>query len=216
MASQFDAVTSMGLTGPQVRPDGTPGSMRLDKTGAAVQTNAHGWYHEAAARGKLFHATIAAAGVAPGTALSASPAFTLWNPVNSGINLSIKQVFVGYVSGTLGAGSLVHAMNLSQVTLPSGGTELVPQCALLNGARGTGRAFTGSTISATSTLIRPSMTVGAALASSVAFPSLVMDEVAGSIVVPAGAAYCYQGIAAAGTSPLLLIGVTWEEITLPT
>lgn len=211
--SNFDTTLVQGRVGPVDVGNGVYSAMRMDKQSAQVVTNAHGKYHEAASRGTLFHATIAAAGVAPGTALSTAPAFCLWNPTGSGKLLSIKQVFVGYVSGTLGAGTLVHAQNASQVAAPTGGTELTPVCALLNGTRGTGRAFTGSTVSATTTLIRPSMTMGAALASSVAFPSLVMDEVDGSIVVPAGVAYAYQGIAAAGTSPLVLIGVLWEELT---
>jgi hypothetical protein len=180
--------------------------------GASVVVQAHGKYHEAARLGKLFVASIGVAGVAPGTALSTTPALAIWNPTNSGILVSIKQVFVGYVSGTLGAGTLVHAQNASQVAAPTGGTELTPVCALLNGTRGTARAFTGSTVSAATTLLRASMSMGAALATSVDFPSVVMDEVDGGIVIPAGVAYAYQGVAAAGTSPLLVLSVIYEEV----
>jgi hypothetical protein len=215
-ATSPDVVLAEGQVGGAVATaDGGYAAFRMDKTRALVQQNAHGWYHEAAARGNLFIASIGAAGVAPGTALSTSPAFTLWNPSNSGVLVSILQVFVGYVSGTLGAGSFVHAQNASQVAAPTGGTELTPVCALLNNTRGSARAFTGSTISATSTLLRPSISVGAALASSVAFPSVAYDEVGGGIVIPAGVAYCYQGIAAGGSTPLVMIGCIYEEITLP-
>lgn len=215
MASQFDVQTVQGLVGPQSKADGTFAPARLDKTAALVVQNAHGKYHEAAARGKLFIASIGVAGVAPGTALSTSPALTLWNPSNSGILVSIKQVFVGYVSGTLGAGMLVHAQNASQVAAPTGGTELTVLAAILNSTKGSARAFTGSTISATSTLVRASMAMGAALATTATFPSITMDEVDGAIVVPAGVAWCYQGVAAAGTSPLLTFSVVYEEIAVP-
>jgi hypothetical protein len=208
-------VVSMGRIGPVTSGDGPYSAHRLDKTGALVTGNAHGWWHEAASRGKLFIASIGAAGVAPGTALSTSPALTIWNPAQSGIHVSILQVFVGYVSGTLGAGMMVHAYNPSQATAPSGGTAISPTSALLNTASGIAKAYTGSTISATSVLLRPSMNLGAGLASTAAFPSLVMDEVAGGIVIPAGAAWCYQGIAAGGSTPLISIGVVYEEITLP-
>lgn len=208
-------IVAMGKVGPNISGDGVFAAGRLDKTGANVSTNGHGWWHESTSRGKVFVASIGVAGVAPGTALSTSPALILWNPTASGIAVSILQVFVGYVSGTLGAGMLVHSYNPSQATAPSGGTALTPACALLNTSSGTAKAYTGSTISATSVLLRPSMTMGAALASSVAFPSLVMDEVGGGIVIPAGAAWCYQGIAAAGTTPLLSLAVVYEEITLP-
>lgn len=213
---QPDQFLSQGKTGPQTASDGNYNILRQDKTGALVVTEAHGRYHEAASRGKLYIASIAVAGVAPGTALSTTPAFQIWNPVNSGIIISIKQIFVGYVSGTLGAGALVHAQNSSQTAAPTGGTELTPLSANLNGSRGTGRVFTGSTVSATTTLIRPSMSLGAGLASTALFPSITADFVEGGIVIPAGVLYAYQGIAAAGTSPLLMIGAVYEEITLPT
>lgn len=208
-------VVSMGRIGPITTGDGPYSAHRLDKTGALVNANAHGWWHESTSRGKVFVASIGAAGVAPGTALSTSPALILWNPPASGIHVSILQVFVGYISGTLGAGSLVHSFNASQATAPSGGTALTPQCALINTTSGVAKAYTGSTISATSVLLRPSMSMGAALASSVAFPAIAFDEVGGGIVIPAGAAWCYQGIAAAGTTPLLALSVVYEEITLP-
>jgi hypothetical protein len=210
-----DAVLSQGKVGSQVAADGTYGGHRLSKTNALIIGQAHGKYYEAASRGKLFIASIGVAGVAPGTALSTAPALIIWNPVGSGLHVAIKQIFVSYISGTLGAGALVHAQNVSQLTAPSGGTELTPVASLLNGTRGSARAFTGSTISATSTIIRASMSMGAGLASTALFPSLVCDEVDGSIVVPAGVAYCYQGIAAAGTSPLLVLSAVYEEITLP-
>jgi hypothetical protein len=154
--------------------------------------------------------------VAPGTALSTSPAFILWNPVASGVLISIKQVHIAYLSGTFVAGMMVHAQNPSQVTAPSGGTELTPVCALLNGTKGAGRVFTGSTISATSTIVRPSLTVGAYDGTTIVFAPMSTDDVDGSIVVPAGVAWCYQGITGgAGTTPKLLISAVYEEIVIP-
>jgi hypothetical protein len=215
MANYSDVITAHGKIGPASAGDGVYNALRQGKQGELITSQAHGKYHEAASRGKLFSASIGVAGVAPGTALSTTPAFTLYNPTNSGVILSLKKILVGYVSGTLGAGSLVHAQNASQVAAPTGGTELTPVCALLNGSRGTGKAFTGSTISAASTLIRPSINLGAFLASEASVPGVLQDDLDGSIIVPAGVAYCYQGIAAAGTTPLLIIAAIWEEITLP-
>lgn len=214
-SSPFDATLSQGRVGLLVSGDGSYNSHRQGKSGELIVSEAHGRFYEGSSRGKMYLASIGVAGVAPGTALSTSPAFQIWNPVNSGILVAIKQVFVSYVSGTLGAGSFVHSVNLSQVTAPSGGTELTPVCALLNTSRGTARAFTGSTISATSTLIRASLNMGAALASTANFPALSMDPVEGGIVIPQGVAYCYQGIAVAGTSPLVIISALYEEITVP-
>lgn len=215
MSSQFDAISAQGRVGPQTAGDGAYNALRLDKTGALVVTNAHGRLHEVASRGKLFFVSTPVAGVAPGTVLSTTPPMSIWNPVLSGIIVSIKQVYVGYVSGTLGAGMIVHAVNLSQLTLPSGGTELIPQCAILNGTRGSARVLTGSTLSGTPVIVRPSMSLGAALASSVSFQFLSVDPVEGSIIIPPGCAYAYQAVAAAGTTPLLAFGIVYEEVTLP-
>lgn len=195
--------------------DGAFESLRLGKTKELIVGEAHGRYYEAASRGKLFIAVTAVAGVAPGTALSTAPAFSLWNPVNSGILVTIKKVFIGYLSGTLGAGFMAHTQNSSQLTDPSSGTAIVPVCSLLNGTGGTAKPHTSSTISATSTLIRPSLNLNAIAGAGDAGPSLGVDMVDDEIIVPAGVAYCLQGIAAAGTSPKIVIGVVYEEITLP-
>ncbi len=203
----------VGGVGPSA--DGTFSALRLGKSMEMIMQQAHGKYYEAASRGKLYSACIGAAGVAPGTALSTAPAMTIYNPSNSGILVAIKKVSVGYLSGTLGAGMFVHSQNASQVAAPTSGTELVPVCALLNGSRGTAKAFTGSTISATSTIVRPSISVGAFLATEASVPGYLSDEVDGSIVIPAGVAYCYQGIMAGGSTPLVIIGVMYEEISVP-
>lgn len=211
-------VDTRGLVGPQIGADGSRQQYRQGKTGSLVTTDAHGRYHEASSRGALLIASTAVGGVAPGTALGTTPPMALWNPTGSGIILSIVRVVLGYVSGTLGAGSMVHAQVPAgvQPAAPTSGTELVPVPGSLNTSKGIARAFQGSTVAATPTIVRPSFIIGAALASSVAFPALAVDEVAGEIIVPPGAAWVFQGVAAAGTSPLVMIGVTYEEIKTPT
>lgn len=206
----------LARVGALVASFGAPTQLRAGRQAELITADAHGRYHEAAVNGGLFHVSNAVAGVAPGTAFSTTPPMLLWNPPNSGILLSIKQVYVGYVSGTLGAGNLAHGIVASQQTLPSGGTELVPVNARLTLARtATARALTGSTVSAAPTIIRPSMSLGAALASSVAFPGPAFDNVDGAILVSPGTAWAYQAAAAAaGSSPLIMIGVLWEEVPL--
>jgi hypothetical protein len=121
---------------------------------------------------------------------------------------------MSYVSGTLGAGSMVHAYTLGQVTKPTAGTQLTTVSALLNGSSGKALAFQGSTLVAAPLIIRPSMTFGPALATTPAFPSLVQDFVDGSIEIPPGVAYAFQGVATAGTAPLVMIGVGYAEIPI--
>lgn len=201
--------TKVGL---QILTDGSLSTLRSDKTGAVVTTNTHGQFNESAVRGAIMYATNAGTGVAPGTVLSTAPPLTLWNPPSSGKFLSITKVSVGYVSGTLGAGSITLAVNASQATVPSGGTEITPVCSLLGFPRGVGRAFTGSTLSAIPTLIRPVFNMGAFLATTALAPQDCDVLIDGSIIVTPGTTLSLQGIAAAGTTPLVILGFTFEEI----
>ena len=203
----------VGQVGPHARGDGTIGPVRLGAHGDQV-VNAWGKFFEAAQRGFLFHGSLAVAGVAPGTALSTAPMMCLWNPPSSGVDLAIQQTWVSYVSGTLGAGSMVHAYVLDQPALPTTGTQLEGICARLSGARPKGRIMTGSTVGATTLILRPSLHLGAALATTATFPFAAYDEVEGSIVIPPGSAWAYQGVAAAGSTPLILAGVLWAEVPI--
>lgn len=202
-----------GRVGPAVNSDGTQAPVRLDRTGSIIAQNARGWWHEAVSRGNVYVASVAVAGVAPGTALSSTAAMVLWNPLGSGKDLSILQVGLGYVSGQLGAGSMVHAMVASQgATQPTATALTIVNARLNSPSGGAGRAFvSATTMAATPTLIKPSFLTGAGTITTAAFPQLCYEEVAGSIIVPPGVAYVYEGIMAAGSSPLVIPYIVWEE-----
>ena len=197
--------------GPQVASDGTQVVGRADKTGAAVVSTLNGAYTESGARSTLMVASTAVAGVAPGTALSTTPPFVLWNPPGSGKKLSVLKSMLGYVSGTLGAGSLVFAAVLSQVTVPTTGAELVPVCTDLGMPRGVGRVFQGSTLVSVPQILYPAFMLGAFVGGANP-PQDSIDVVDGSIIVEPGTALCLQGVAGAGTTPLVLLGMKWAEI----
>jgi hypothetical protein len=201
-----------GIVGIVTVGDGATKTVRLDRTGALVNTQAHCEYAEPGNRGVIMVASNAVAGVAPGTALSTTPPICVWNPPNSGVILSIMKTAVGYVSGTLGAGSIVYAFVAAQTTVPSTGTELTPVCTKLGFPRGLGRAFTGSTIIAAGTILRPAFGMGAFLATTAIQPFQCADMVEGAISIPPGAIFIMQGIAAAGTTPLVILSIEWEEI----
>ena len=201
-----------GIAGQVVVGDGATKTIRLDRTGALVNSQCHAEYHEPCTRATIMVASNAVAGVAPGTALSTTPPMALWNPPNSGVNLVLMKTAMGYVSGTLGAGSLVYAYVANQTTVPSTGTELTPVCNKLGFARGQGRAFTGSTLASTPLILRPAYSMGAFLATTAIQPFQCQDMVEGCIIVPQGAVFVMQGVAAAGTSPLAILSVEWEEV----
>lgn len=191
---------------------GNTSPMRSGHNGELIVGTNKGRYAEAAERGELFVASTAVAGVAPGTALSTTPPFAIHNPVGSGVLVSILEIAVGYVSGTLGAGSIVHAEN-PQATVPSGGTALTANGLKLGVAAGTATVHQGSTLSGTPTILRPTgIVLGASLASTAGLPVVVKEDVGGGILIPAGQAWCLSGVAAAGTSPLVMFSAVWQEI----
>lgn len=202
------------LAGIFTRADGAQGVARGTRTGCTAVANGHGAYTEPASRGTIMEACNAVAGVAPGTALSTAPPLALWNPPSSGKNLAVLKSYMGFVSGTLGAGTIVYALVPSQTTVPTGGTELTPQCSLLGAPRGVGRAFTGSTLSATPTILRPAFVLGAFVNTAATAPDPALDLVDGAIVLPPGTVLCMQGVAAAGTSPLVLLSLIYEELPI--
>lgn len=206
-----DSINLKGVVGPRAGADSADFDLRLDKTGAIVSQNAHGWWHESVSRGNVYVASIPVAGVAPGTALTTLPPFALWNPTASKYDLSILGVYLGYVSGTLGQGSLVYA-DVAQPAAPTGGTELVTKNLLIGGGRSTARAWTLATVASTPSLLRPSFLIGAVSAATNSMPALCYEETSGGIVVPPGQLLAMQGVTAAGSSPLILLSVVFEEV----
>jgi hypothetical protein len=200
--------------GPQLVGDGGQNTLRSERTGGLTVTQLHGAYTETSRYGTVMVGSNAVAGVAPGTALSTAPPFALWNPPSSGRKLSLLKLMMGYVSGTLGAGSVLLAAVLSQQTVPTTGTELVPVCTDLGMPRGVGRIFTGSTWVSTPQILYPVISMGAFLATTAVPPWDVIDVVDGSIIVEPGTGVMLQAIAAAGTTPLVVFGMKWEELPI--
>ena len=191
---------------------GVTDSIRLATDTAQVVSAAHHANVEPTLAQKVFSACTAAAGVAPGTALSTTPPFTLYNPQGSGVYLAVARLLLGYISGTLGKGSLVLAGNPSLVQAePSGGSLLTVRNNLLGYTAGKGVGYQGATLAATPSLYWPLFTLGAWVGSADSVLQLesVLD---GSLLLAPGTSVSLQGIAAAGASPLVLLGMVWEEV----
>lgn len=166
-----------------------------------------------AAAGKVFSAETAVTGVAPGTAIGTTGAFTLQNKLGSGVNLVILEARMGYVSGTLGAGVVNYLYNGPNTTQATG-TPIVIQNARLGGVTSEAAlAFTTSTI-ISPTLLRPFCNLGASLASTAVQPWQVVDRVAGGIIVPPGANLTLHATAAAGSTPLVVFYMQWMELAV--
>lgn len=202
---------SEGRVGTQTLSDGSQKELRMNKTGSQVCVGGGTGMGEPASRGTMYSAATAVGGVAPGTALSTTPPFVLWNPPSSNKNLVLHRVSLGYVSGTLGAGSLVLAQSKAQGSAPTTGSELSVQNNFIGGAAGVGRVFQGSTITTAPTILRSLIVMGAFVggANNIGPIECLVD---GAYVVPPGTLIAIQGVAAAGSSPLTIIAAEWEEI----
>lgn len=206
--------------GPTHVSDASNPDFRLGKDRQLIVDGLHGSQYESASRGNMFSATQATAGVAPGTAFSTTPPLQVWNPPNSGVNLIIREVGVAFRSGTLGQGVIGYGINASQATAPSTGTALVSR--QLNGSAGTnslGQANTGSTISAAANIVKLGFSTNANIVTAPAAAIGVStnptkDMIEGGIMVPQGAVFTVESyLAAAGSSPLTIMSVCWEEVS---
>ena len=200
-----------GKAGLQLLGRGVDGFLRLSREAALVVTQGGGSLQEASDQGRLFYGATAKTGVAPGTDIGTTAAFCLANPVDSGVTLVLRKVSIGYVSGTLGAG-FVGACYGGQSFTAVTGTAITPVGGKDGGSSAKGKAFTTATIPATPSLMQPIWNAGAALASTALGLSVSEWEPAGGIQIPPGRNFSLQGVAAAGTSPLVVFGAVWEEV----
>ena len=175
----------------------------------------HGRLYRPSRDGRVFHAMTAVTGVAPGTSIGTTAPFSLHNPPGSGVTIAIQKVVMGYVSGTLGAGVISHCVNTNLSEAVPTGTAITERSAIVGGggyAAAKGVALTTSTLANAPVPIRPFASLQASLASTAVAPWQIQDDVDGAILLPEGGSYSPQGTTAAGSSPLVVFGVTWEEI----
>lgn len=167
----------------------------------------------AALRGTLFGACLPA-GVAPGTAVGTTAALVLYNPAGSGVKIALRKVSAGYLSGTLGAGTLFHCVNPTTTqTAPSGGTAVTGlnlDAGRANAPVAAGLVSFGATVVAP-TATRPFCSLSPILASSVVQPFQLEDDLTDEIILEPGTSYQIQAVAAAGSSPKIVLGIIWEE-----
>jgi hypothetical protein len=139
----------------------------------------------------------------------------VWNPIGSNVTLSILKTTLAYLSGTLSYGIVAYCSSYQGSTVPTTGTELVPKNALIGSSKGKGRAFTGSTIATAGTVIIAPYSFGVEAATTAVGITRCQDMVDGLIEVPPGSLFIIEATAAAaGTSDLMVISASWEEIPI--
>lgn len=194
---------------------GTGHAVRLNRSGAVLSAGMSGKYQEAALRGACFSGSTAITGVAPGTSISTTAAFSLYNPAASTVNLVVLRASAGYVSGTFGAGVAMFVANTNNAAAATTGTAITAVNCLFGGGHvAQGRPLTTATLPATPTLVRPFYSLGASLASTAVQPWQIDLDIDGEFVVAPGCTLSIHAAAAAGTSPLVVYGMMWEEVAV--
>ena len=203
------------LVGPQALLDSVTGEGRIGRTGEEIASLLHGSLYEQTKRGNVYMGVTAVSGVAPGTAIGTTAAFALYNPLNSGFDLVILRASMSYLSGTLGIGFVNWIYHTAAVQAGAAvtGTAITVVNGRGNGTAGVGKPLTTATVVA-GVLARLFGNLPPMLATSVLTPWRLDDDVAGALIVPPGAAVSLQATAAAGTSPLVIYGCTWEEVPI--
>ncbi len=205
-----------GVVGPSSSvADGSPVPVRLGRNGELVIANGHGKYYEQVARGKCYHASMQA-GAAMGTALTATAVtLTLYNPVNSGVLLSLLHAGVAITTVPGGAGNAIYALAINANPLaaaPSATTPAVVRNCLLGGAAGVGIAYTAATLPAAPVVARV-MPGGIYWATAAGASGNMVAEawVDGSLVLAPNTAVTIQGIGVASSG---IASLMWEEIPI--
>jgi hypothetical protein len=180
--------------------DGVERAIRLGKLGELV-VGGGARYAEAVRRGACFRAQTAVSGVAPGTVIGTAAALSLANPLGSGIDLAILEVSMGYISGTLGAGSVMLCGNrITTGAVPTGTVITAVNARIGDPRTATGQAKTTATLAVAPSVIGPFCSIGAHLASTAVAPWQIVRDINGGIVIAPGGVFSLQGVAAAGTS----------------
>lgn len=198
--------------GRQGLSDGQPNILRLSKNGSLIVDTGVAEYYESMSRGKLFIASSAVTGVAPGTALSTTPPFVLFNPPDSGVIATLVDIECSFQSGVLGAGNIVLAQAVGQ-RITTFGTDLLPLPAGvgING-RPACRALQAPTLSVTPSMVRSLWYTGAFVTNTTLYFGQARKDVAGMFGILPGGVLCLQEVGGAGATPLVIFSMSWIEV----
>lgn len=192
--------------GPQTGADGSGLTPRAGKEGELINSMLRGKHAEACYRQQIFAVCTAVAGQAQLLTNTAATMLDISNPLTSGVRLELLKVAVGYVSGTLAAGDILHGLShVQSSTVPTGGTAITPVCC---SAGKTGSALwtagNGRSLTATPTVLWPIASSFVELATTANGMQQITEDVDGLISIEPGGSYCMIGVAGAGgSSPVL-------------
>ena len=206
--------------GSQTKSDGSFGYLRGGKGGQIIGSDLHGKYYEQCSRGNVYLGRSASTGIAIIVPATGGGHPTLWNPLGSGVNLSLICLRLSYVSGNHAPGAFEWAYTANAGAAAATGSPiatatLVASTSMLIGSGNVGAGLwspTTNTFTAAPSFFAP---IGVGLHTGVAAtainPSRIVEYYDGEMVLAPGTAIslCYQTTT---TTALWQVGLVWEEV----
>ena len=194
--------------------------IRQDKFGSTVVQESNGKYAEACRVGRLWTASIPAAGVAIPIYTSTTQQCVFYNPVSSTNAMWLRKIYVGYVSGTMVAGCFVYAVQTAQANAISGTltgsfytnnklTGSVGGAGVPNGTQAL--LYTVATVTAFTFFRNMGYSQVAQTAAGTNAPWVQIDDLDGSIILMPGAAIAV----AANVAAAVTANVSFEYVEAP-
>jgi hypothetical protein len=201
--------------GPVYGASGTNVPFTADITGAQRVTDAHGRYNEAVRVGNVYTLQTKSATVTATTDISPLPATTgraligIINSATSGWYASILKVGISTISGTPGGPFYFDVLPAAVTTLTPGTAATNNRTLVTSGSQMIGLSAAVPANTLVGRMLRP---IGGPAASAVGAGMYHVDEdVAGSIIVPPGGLLAVTAHAV-GTTHIVSLYLTWEEI----
>lgn len=199
-----------GKVGQQILSNGSESDLRMSKNGSLVVMQGGGKYNESVVAGSVYiGANLGGTPVTTQAGLSATtPALTLYNPVGSGVYLSLLSVSVDITTSPAAAAGLMLAYNLATAVAPTTVTTANVTNALIGTAKQpTAACYRIATLAAAPLAFRfIGGTTGAAAISS----TQLIDKIDGEVLVGPGTAISIQATSAIA----ILASFCWEEIPI--
>lgn len=189
---------------------GTNPNLRSSDYGELVVLQGGGKYKEMSLKGDVFiGANLGGTPVTTQAGLSATtPALTLYNPVNSGVNLVLMTVCVDITTSPAAAAGLMLAYNLISAAAPTSVTNATITNAIIGGNKApSGKCYIVATLAAAPLAFR--MIGGTTGAAAIGAVQLI-DHVDGEVIIPQGGCISVQSTSAAA----ILASMTWEEVVV--
>lgn len=199
--------------GPQINADGTTNVMRQTRLGALATTELHGKYSEQTVRGNVYTAVSASASLLAATGTAITP-LSLYNPPGSGKNLYLIRTHLlpTVAPGTQVTGAFAYYF-VNNPILSSATASTVNSNLIGANQKGVGLAYSTITVTPAPAVLLPFATKFGTAAPTSTFPTRIVDDVDGQIVIGPGGFLTVEETAADTTSNYFaIVAFVWEEV----